>query len=235
MTAFTAYLDLYLPGGGSLGIGGDDEALDVDRLNQNFQKIDVSNSSLNDRVTVVEGKTAGNVQFSGPKADRASVTGMKRGDTYQETDEKFDFWEYTNAWRMRTPHIVACLTSTTALTTGNVVLSWTDSVTAHFVDTGEFWASGQATRVNLKRVGWYRVSIGVRTNGTAAFTGQARLNGTDLPYTTVSGDGVSGSAASGTRTFMVKAINDTRYLDFEINGGNASGNHIVTVEYLGDL
>jgi len=40
MPALTTRLSLYLPGGGSLGIGGDDEVADIDRLNENFQKID---------------------------------------------------------------------------------------------------------------------------------------------------------------------------------------------------
>lgn len=40
MPAFTARLNLYMPGGGSLNIGGDDEVADIDKLNQNFQKLD---------------------------------------------------------------------------------------------------------------------------------------------------------------------------------------------------
>lgn len=40
MPAFTARAGMYLPGGGSLGIGGDDEVADIDRINQNLQKID---------------------------------------------------------------------------------------------------------------------------------------------------------------------------------------------------
>lgn len=48
MPAFTPNLSLYLPGGGSLGIGGDDEAADIDKLNQNFQKLDEFAGKLND-------------------------------------------------------------------------------------------------------------------------------------------------------------------------------------------
>lgn len=40
MPAFTARVNFYLPGGGSLNIGGDDEVADIDRINQNLQKID---------------------------------------------------------------------------------------------------------------------------------------------------------------------------------------------------
>ena len=42
MPAFTARTGMYLPGGGSLGIGGDDEVADIDRINQNMQKLDDS-------------------------------------------------------------------------------------------------------------------------------------------------------------------------------------------------
>ena len=40
MPGFTARTGMYLPGGGSLGIGGDDEIADIDRINQNLMKID---------------------------------------------------------------------------------------------------------------------------------------------------------------------------------------------------
>ena len=40
MPVITARLNMYLPGGGSLSIGGDDEVADIDKINQNLQKID---------------------------------------------------------------------------------------------------------------------------------------------------------------------------------------------------
>ena len=40
MPSFTSNLNLYLPGGGSESIGGSDEAADIDKVNQNFQKLD---------------------------------------------------------------------------------------------------------------------------------------------------------------------------------------------------
>lgn len=42
MPAFTARISLYMPGGGSLSIGGDDEVADIDRINENMQKLDSS-------------------------------------------------------------------------------------------------------------------------------------------------------------------------------------------------
>lgn len=40
MPAFTARTGMYLPGGGSQSIGGEDEVADVDRINLNMQKLD---------------------------------------------------------------------------------------------------------------------------------------------------------------------------------------------------
>lgn len=42
MPAYTGRLNMYLPGGGSNSIGGDDEVADIDKINQNLQKLDES-------------------------------------------------------------------------------------------------------------------------------------------------------------------------------------------------
>ena len=42
-------------------------------------------------------RTDGNQQFYGPAAAIGTVTGMKRGDTYQESDGSFIFWRYNGA------------------------------------------------------------------------------------------------------------------------------------------
>ena len=87
MTAFTEVLNLYLPGGGSLGIGGDDEVADIDRLNQNFQKIDAFAEGWG----VPEKR---NQQFYDLASVRTTLTGMKRGDTFQESDGEHRFWVF---------------------------------------------------------------------------------------------------------------------------------------------
>jgi len=98
MPAYTTHLNLYLPGGGSLGIGGDDEEADIDKINQNMQALDAWSATSDTRFTGLEGfqttQTGRNQQFSGTAANLGSVTGMKRGDTYQETDDNFQKWEY---------------------------------------------------------------------------------------------------------------------------------------------
>lgn len=93
MTAFTEVLNLYLPGGGSLGIGGDDEVADIDRLNQNFQKIDTFAKGWG----VPEKR---NQQFYDLAAVRTSLTDMKRGDTFQESDGSHKLWVFDGlSWK----------------------------------------------------------------------------------------------------------------------------------------
>jgi len=92
MPSFTNRLDLYLPGGGSLDIGGADEVADVDKLNQNFQKIDAFADSIGTTATR-------NQSYYGPAANRTGLTGLKKGDSYQESDGDRRFWQYDgSAW-----------------------------------------------------------------------------------------------------------------------------------------
>ena len=102
MPAYTAHLNMYLPGGGSLGIGGDDEPADIDKVNQNFQKIDDWAEDSDVRFGTLEtfrtAQISRNQQFTGLTADMASVSGMKTGDTYRETDllKRVWFFDGTN-------------------------------------------------------------------------------------------------------------------------------------------
>lgn len=87
MSAQTEVLKLYMPGGGSLGLGGTDEVIDVDKLNQNSQKIDAFAKGWG-----VPAER--NQQFYGLAAGRGVLTGMKRGDTYQESDGDKRLWRF---------------------------------------------------------------------------------------------------------------------------------------------
>lgn len=40
MGVLTTRAGLYMPGGGSLSLGGDDEAADIDKINESLQRID---------------------------------------------------------------------------------------------------------------------------------------------------------------------------------------------------
>lgn len=84
MPAFTARLNMYLPGGGSLGIGGDDEVADIDRINQGLQRLD-------ETVGVPESSTFPGNPFPGQTAN-------VNGDPY--------FWDDSQGiWRQLAPHV----------------------------------------------------------------------------------------------------------------------------------
>lgn len=87
MGAQTEVLKLYMPGGGSLSLGGADEVLDIDKLNQNSQKIDAFAKGWG-----VPAER--NQQFYGLAAGLSVLTGMKRGDTYQESDGDKRLWRF---------------------------------------------------------------------------------------------------------------------------------------------
>lgn len=94
MGATTPNLSLYKPGGGSSGTIVPDERVDVDRLNDNSDKIDAfAGTMLPFRVA----QLSRNQQFTGLAADIGTVSGMKLGDTYQETDGKKISWRYDGA------------------------------------------------------------------------------------------------------------------------------------------
>ena len=87
MPAFTSFLNLYKPGGGSTGLILPDEVVDIDRINANMDLIDAYAAGF--------GKAANrNHQFYGPAASIGGVTGMKLGDTYQESDGNKVLWKY---------------------------------------------------------------------------------------------------------------------------------------------
>lgn len=90
MPASTPFLGLYKPGGGSTGLITPDEVVDIDRLNTNSDLIDAFAKSYGSA-------TERNHSFYGPAALRSSVTGMKRGDMYQESDASNKEWRFNGA------------------------------------------------------------------------------------------------------------------------------------------
>jgi hypothetical protein len=95
MPAFTSFLNLYKPGGGSSGLILPDEVVDIDRINANSDLIDAYAAGWGQA-------SARNHQFYGPVSGMAGITGMKRGDTYKESDGTFKLWEYDgSAWVVR--------------------------------------------------------------------------------------------------------------------------------------
>jgi len=84
MPAFTTRLGMYIPGGGSLGLGGDDEVADIDRINQGLLRLD-------EVVGVPELSTFPGDPFPGQVV---SVS----GDTYYWSDS-------LGQWRQLSPHV----------------------------------------------------------------------------------------------------------------------------------
>ena len=87
MPASTPFLGLYKPGGGSTGLITPDEVVDIDRLNTNADLIDAFAKSYGPA-------TERSRQLYGPAASLGSVSGMKLGDTYQESDGNKVLWKY---------------------------------------------------------------------------------------------------------------------------------------------
>lgn len=85
MSAFTTFLNLVKPGGGSTGTVLPDEVVDVDKLNLNSDLIDAFAASWGPAASR-------NHNFYGPAASLAGITGMKLGDTYQESDGDKILW-----------------------------------------------------------------------------------------------------------------------------------------------
>lgn len=87
MPASTPFLGLYKPGGGSTGLITPDEVVDIDRLNTNADLIDAFAKSYGPA-------TERNRQLYGPATSLGGVSGMKLGDTYQESDGNKVLWRY---------------------------------------------------------------------------------------------------------------------------------------------
>ena len=91
MAATTPTLWLYKPGGGSSGLITPDETVDIDKLNANADLIDAEALSVRTRLAPLEDQ---NRQYRGPAASLAGLSGMRLGDTYQETDAGKRLWYY---------------------------------------------------------------------------------------------------------------------------------------------
>ena len=227
MPAFTSFLNLYKPGGGSTGAIAPDEVADIDRLNANFDAIDAFAASWGLA-------TSKNQGFVGLAADRGAVTGMKRGDTYQETDGDFDRYAYDGSnWKNRS-QVSLSITSTTSVTNGTVTLAWSDSQAAYYRDNGGFWASGAPTEITLKRAGWYRISYTVRGNGVAGISVTGELNGVGQVYLASAGVGAAGASTTAQRVVDMKVAAGAKLVIKATSTAGQTGTHNLIVEYLGE-
>ena len=127
MAAYTSFLSLYKPGGGSTGLILPDEVVDIDRINANMDLIDAYAAGF--------GKAADrNHQLYGPAIARIGVTGMKLGDTYQESDGNKYTWRHDGVdWRLWEAPVVS-------LSAGPFGPGWASAGGAN--DKPSAWVSG---------------------------------------------------------------------------------------------
>lgn len=79
MPAYTPNRNLYLPGGGSLGIGGADENADIDKLNLNFQALDTWSGQIDEKTVIA---TNEDVDAGTSTTKLVTVAGLRRGSPY---------------------------------------------------------------------------------------------------------------------------------------------------------
>lgn len=167
----------------------------------------------------------------------ARPTAGNEGRYFYATDTNLTWFDDGTTWKNRTPGLFAQLTSNTGIPASGSTptISWSNTVTGVFIDTGGFWSSGSPTRLTLPHDGTYEVSYTVRGNGTSGVTVMPHLNGVALPYGYGSGFGTSGSATSAGRTFLVNG-DQAQYLTFDMLAtGAQSGLHNVVIKYLGEF
>lgn len=97
MPAFTPNRNLYLPGGGSLSIGGADEVADIDKINQNFQELDTWSGEVDTKI----GELDQNAYFVGTDAERLGLLPPKLRDgiRFKCTDTLVEWDRYKGSWR----------------------------------------------------------------------------------------------------------------------------------------
>jgi len=234
MPDFTEFLNLYLPGGGSTGTITPDEVADIDRLNQNFRLID-------DFAEGWGSTSSSNRSFYGPAAERGNIVGMKRGDTYQESDGEYPkFYVYDGSnWKNRT-RARAQLVSGTAAINGNASLNWSTDVSGLvYQEGGKFWENtpgGNPIEILFPYAGRYRINYTVRTTGVAPISVSVFKNGTNLGTdVSASAFGTSGAASHTSRLFDVELLSTDKLQIAVTSTTTASARSMVTIEYLGEI
>jgi hypothetical protein len=245
MGATTPFLNLYKPGGGSSGTNTPDEVMDIDRINGNFDMIDAGVATLDERVGEIDDLFVGmNRQYYGTAAARATLTGMRRGDTYKESNGSFYLWRYTGTgWLEAVDRpTLAVFRKTVAqnLAAGPAQITWRD--TAPGLDTGGFYDATDAGAINLVRSGYYRISVNLMSNTATSIISRVdfRINGA------ISADngeapaskGETGAGAGTNSTDILKA-NAGSYLKVWVTTTSPSGAWVVgatrlVIEYLGN-
>lgn len=176
MPAFTPFLNLYKPGGGSTGLITPDEVADIDRLNANFDLIDDFAEGWGEA-------TERNHQFYGPAAGKASVTGMKLGDTYQESDGSKLLWSYDGSNWFVLNSLISLKNNTPQALTANVV---TDISFQVALSNRGVAVSLPVTSVTIPSSGVYEIAGALTCTHALAsfFDAYLTINGADVQMNT---------------------------------------------------
>lgn len=241
MGATTPNLGLYKPGGGSSGLITPDETADIDRLNDNFDVIDGFAGTTNGRVTSLElTRTQTNRHYALPAADRTGLTGLKRGDTFQETDGDFLFFEHNGtAWKNRTRARAQLISSTPSID-GTVQLNWAGAG-AGFVyqEGGKFWENTPSPLdILIPYTGRYRIYYTYRAALTAPLTVTVLKNGATLGNPAASSDvGAAGASSQAQRRFDVELLSTDklRVSVVSTGAGGVGSQGLISIEYLGEV
>jgi len=96
MPAFTQNRNLYLPGGGSLGIGGADEVADIDKINQNFQELDTWSGEVDGKFGSLDNQG----YYVGTDAERVALAPpkLRRGIQWFSSDTGVLWRRATSSW-----------------------------------------------------------------------------------------------------------------------------------------
>lgn len=239
----TSFLNLYQPGGGATGTNTPDEVADVDRLNQNFVLIDDFAKATDTRLDTAEAQVYGdNRNYTGPAAGVTSLVGMKRGDTYQDTDGSFlrRYYDGTN-WVV--PGLIFMGVVSGASHTNNVFTNWgqtsgpAQTYNESFDPLTMHDASTNPERIVLPWSGVYRVSLRVEwaTNGAGLRAVRLSRNGSSIngwsPQTSAADSSEGHNPSSGAlrlsaNDYLTVATRQTSGGALALTAGE------ITVEYL---
>lgn len=160
------------------------------------------------------------------------------GRQYYATDTNILWFDDGSNWKNRTPGILAQLTSSTALINGTSgAFTWTNAVTALFMDTGGFFNAGNPTRITAPYDGVYEVDFAIKSNGIAGITSVLAVNGVAASsyFNGSGGPGVAGTAVTVARSFLIDLTAGDYLTLAATSTAPALGSHSLGIKYRGDL
>ena len=226
MPAYTPFLNLYKMGGGSTGLITPDETVDVDRINQNMDAIDSNASSWGN-------PAQRNHQFYGSAAGLASITGMKRGDTYQESDGNFQTWRYDGSnWVTNTGGMFLIRPSSVVNATIDTSGATIPNAATSFSVNGVF-----SSRFQKYKIEFYRRNVANSSDTLKLRNAGSDTTGNDYAHQSIEAVGTTSTLfrATGQNSMSLGAPNGTNgWGTVEVtNPGAAGTNKMKTFYYSG--